>query len=67
MDGPLRLAHIKGAIAVELLVRYGGTCLFIDSDGVLKILDERHITPRVRQLATKYYHALVWLLKARAS
>jgi hypothetical protein len=63
---PGRLAEIKAAIAVECCVRAGGTLLFIDTDGILKVLDERHISPRLRQLSEKYYNALCWLIHARA-
>ena len=60
-------AEIHAAILVERCIWEHGTCLFVDTDGILKVLDKRRITPHLERLAKKHYDALIWLLRARAA
>lgn len=59
--------EIQGAIATEAAVRRVGAILVIDTDGVLKVLYADKVNAELTQLCRENYHALEWLLRARAS
>lgn len=59
--------EVQAAIALENAVRRAGALLVIDTDNVLKVVYADKISAELTRLCNENYHALEWLLRARAS
>ena len=60
------LADIRAAMAIEVLARRAGTCLFVWKGEVYTLRPKKH-SNYLRTLCERYHDAIIWLCEARAS
>jgi hypothetical protein len=64
---PVLFSEVATAITLEKLVRKKGGLLFVDTHNRLRLFSYSSFPPDLKAQVKKYYKAMTWLLKMRAT